>query len=123
MGMPEKFSFRVLEEKILRKLFYKKDVIRKLLYREEGEYVAHCLEFDLVNTSTRSFEEASAELNELLEVYVSYSCEYNEFQNLYRFAPVKYWIMLQFGTRREDSSEQEHVNVCDRNYRIETSAV
>ena len=122
--MSKKFSLGDIQEKILRKLLYKENVLRKLLYREEGEYVAHCLEFDLVNTSTESFEEASSELDELLEDYISYAYEYNDFENLYRFAPLKYWIMLQFATRCEDSLEhgEESIKIHDKIYRIEAAA-
>ena len=121
--MSRKFSLMNLQEKVLRMLFCKENTLKKLLYREEGEYVAHCLEFDLVTTSTKSFEEASMELNELIESYVSYAHEYDNFENLYRFAPVKYWIMLQFATRRGNSPEQgrEPIKIHDKVYSVEAA--
>ena len=122
--MSNKFHMRLLKEKLIRKLLCKENVLRKLLYMEEGEYVAHCLEFDLVTTSTKSFEEASMELNELVESYVSYAHEYDNFENLYRLAPFKYWIMLQFATRYEDCLEHDKqpIKIRDKIYSIEAAA-
>lgn len=121
--MSKKCSLMNLQEKALMMLFYKENTLRKLLYREEGEYVAHCLEFDLVTTSTKSFEEASVELDELVEDYVSYAYEYNDFENLYKFAPIKYWIMLQFATSCKNSPEhgREPIKIRDKTYSIEAA--
>ena len=122
--MSNKSHMRLLKEELIRKLLCKENVLRKLLYKEEGEYVAHCLEFDLVTTSTKSFEEASMELNELVESYVSYAHEYDNFENLYRLAPFKYWIMLQFATRYEDCPEhgkQQPIKIRDKIYSIEAA--
>ena len=42
-----------------------------LLYREEEDYVAHCLEFDIVNAATESYETAYTELYDLVISYIN----------------------------------------------------
>ena len=41
-----------------------------LLYGEDKDYAAHCPEFDIAGTSTKSFEDAYDELNELIQVHI-----------------------------------------------------
>lgn len=67
----------------------KKFSLTKLLYKEDGEYIAHCPKFDIVGVSTLSFEEASAELNDLVKEYIRCAFENDDLGNLYRPAPVK----------------------------------
>lgn len=65
-----------------------------ILYRENKDYVAHCLEFDIAGTSTKSFEDAYDELYELIQVHIEYAYENDNFEYLYKPAPAKYWNMF-----------------------------
>lgn len=62
-----------------------------ILYRENKDYVAHCLEFDIAGTSTKSFEDA---YDELVQVHIEYAYENDNFEYLYKPAPAKYWNMF-----------------------------
>ena len=51
-------------------LALKKCFLIALLYKEDGEYAAHCLEFDIAGTLKESFKDACDELNELIQVHI-----------------------------------------------------
>ncbi len=61
----------------------KKCFLMALLYKEDGEYAAHCLEFDIAGTSKESFEDACDKLNELIQVYIEYAYENDDLEYLY----------------------------------------
>lgn len=60
--------------------------LRVVFYREDGEWIAHCLEFDLCgNGSTKG--QALESLSEAINLQVQYSLEHNNPQNLFTPAP------------------------------------
>ena len=67
--------------------------LRILLYKENNDYVAHCLEFDVVHTSTESIKAASDELHSLLKEYMLFALKNDMIDTLYNPAPSEYWIM------------------------------
>lgn len=98
----------------------KKCFLRALLYKEDGEYAAHCLEFDIAGTSKESFEDACDELNELIQVHIEYAYENDNLEYLYKPAPAKYWNMLH----RSDSygrDNQKTIEVGDRSFKPQLS--
>ena len=67
--------------------------VHVVLYREEGQVVAHCLEFDLVAQGTTS-DEAYRNLLDAIELQVDFTQATGDLENLIQLAPVEYWQML-----------------------------
>jgi predicted RNase H-like HicB family nuclease len=61
-----------------------------LIYKEEGSYVAHCLELDIVGSGGTP-EEALKEMRELVEEQISFHFEHGIENKLFRPAPAEYW--------------------------------
>lgn len=61
-----------------------------LVSKEEGVYVAHCLELDIVTTSTR-IKDVKKEMGELIIAQVDFAFSNNNLENLFRPAPAKVW--------------------------------
>ena len=98
----------------------KKCFLRALLYKEDGEYAAHCLEFDIAGTSKESFEDACDELNELIQVHIEYAYENDNLEHLYKPAPAKYWNMLH-RSDSYDRDNQKTIEVGDRSFEPQLS--
>ena len=67
--------------------------VHVILHREENQYVAHCLEFDLVAQGTTT-DEAFRNLLDAIELQVEYSQETGDLENLIQLAPVEDWQRL-----------------------------
>ena len=103
------------EEPALKKYF-----LSALLYKEDGEFAAHCLEFDIAGTSKESFEDACDELNELIQVHIEYAYENDNLEYLYKPAPAKYWNMFH----RSESYGRNNlktIEVRDRSFKPQLS--
>jgi predicted RNase H-like HicB family nuclease len=61
-----------------------------LLYREEGEWVAHCLQLDLVEAGATP-EEAEAALAGVIRAHIEYALADNDMEHLFHPAPPEYW--------------------------------
>ena len=103
------------EEPALKKCF-----LIALLYKEDGEYAAHCLEFDIAGTSKESFEDACDELNGLVQVHVEYAYENNNLEYLYKPAPAKYWNMFH-QSESYGRDNPETIEVGDRSFKPQLS--
>lgn len=88
-----------------------------LLYREEEDYVAHCLEFDIVNTTTESFEIAYTELHDLVISYINYAYENDNTDHLYNPAPAEYWNMFYKSVPYTLDHERESIEIEGRSFR------
>jgi hypothetical protein len=66
-----------------------------LVHHAEGEYVAHCLDMDLVGTG-QDQDEAIAELNTAVRalVYFALKTETFDILSLCKEAPTRYWDMF-----------------------------
>ncbi len=71
--------------------------LKAVLYKEEGAWIAHCLEFDLVGDGD-SKEEALRSLSEAITVQVVASIKYNNPANLFKPAEGRYFRMFAAGT-------------------------
>ncbi len=67
--------------------------LRVVFYREDGDWVAHCLEFDLCGNGT-SKQEALSSLSEAIEVQVKESVRHNNPRNL--FSPASSEVQEMF---------------------------
>ena len=92
-----------------------------LLYREEEDYVAHCLEFDIVNTTTESFETAYTELYDLVISYINYAYENDNTDHLYNPAPAEYWNRFYKSVPYPLDHEREPIEIEGRSFRPKKS--
>lgn len=61
-----------------------------LITQEEGQFVAHCLQLDLVATA-KSYEEVRKDIIDIIKTYLEYAYEYDKRDNLFVPAPPKAW--------------------------------
>lgn len=64
--------------------------IRALVYKEDGDYVAHGLEVDLVGYG-KTDQEAAADLHEMLLVQISYASQSNRPELVWNPAPKEFF--------------------------------
>lgn len=70
--------------------------IRAVLYREDGCWIAHCLEFDLIgHGDTR--ESALQMLTQAIEIQVEQTIEHENLDNLFAPADGKFFAMFAAG--------------------------
>lgn len=70
--------------------------VRAVLYREDGRWVAHCLEFDLIGDG-ESPEEAVESLNEAISIQVQDTLKSGNARNLFSPADGEYFEMFAAG--------------------------
>ena len=70
--------------------------LRIVFYKEEGDWVAHCLEFDLLGDG-RTKEDALERLVEAIGLQLEASLEHDNPPNLFSPAPGKYLEMFAAG--------------------------
>ena len=68
--------------------------LRIVLYRQRGDWIAHCLEFDLVGDG-RTKENACAKLGEMIEAQLLFCVEHKA--QLFHPAPAKLFEMFAAG--------------------------
>lgn len=64
--------------------------LKVLGYQEDGKWVAHCLEMDLLGHAD-TFDAALADLRELVEMQVSFAMQKGQHSLLYHPAPVRFF--------------------------------
>ncbi len=67
--------------------------VHVIMYREDDQVMAHCLEFDLVAQGA-TYDEAYRNLLDAIELQAQYVHETADLENLIQLAPVEYWQML-----------------------------
>jgi len=70
--------------------------LRAVFYKEEGNWVAHCLEFDLLGHGSTK-KEALESLSEAIFIQLSFSVEHDNLDNLFSPADGKYLRMFAAG--------------------------
>ena len=70
--------------------------LRVVLYREDGDWIAHCLEFDLIGDGTTK-EKALASLSEAILLQLEVSIKHNAPENLFRPAEGRFFRMFAMG--------------------------
>jgi hypothetical protein len=63
-----------------------------LIHHSDGEYVAHCLDMDLVGTA-KNEKDAIEQLNDAVRVLVLLS--FQSQRSVYQHAPKRYWDMFE----------------------------
>lgn len=71
--------------------------LRVVFYKEDGEWVAHCLEFDLVGVA-KNKEEAVKLLSEAIFVQLKATLKNKNLKNLFRPADGEYFQKFAAGT-------------------------
>ena len=64
-----------------------------LVEMQDGEYVAHCLQMDIVATG-RSKDEAVSDLLDLIGAQIDFAVEHGNIENILRPAPREVWQKL-----------------------------
>ena len=64
-----------------------------LLYRENGEWLAHCLQLDLVEAGVTP-EEAEENLAGVIQHDIQWAIEDDDMEHLFHPAPPEYWKMF-----------------------------
>jgi predicted RNase H-like HicB family nuclease len=70
--------------------------LRAILYREDGVWIAHCLELDLIGDGATQ-EEALELLSQAILTQVEASIHYQSLHSLFRPAEAKYFEMFAAG--------------------------
>ena len=70
--------------------------LRAVFYRQDGGWVAHCLEFDLMGDGA-SREDALERLTEAIQIQVEFSLERGNPKNLFSPAPGEFFEMFASG--------------------------
>ena len=70
--------------------------LRIVFYKESGDWIAHCLEFDLLGDGPTKAKALDA-LSEAIRVQVAYSFEHKNIDNLFSPAEGKYFRMFAEG--------------------------
>jgi hypothetical protein len=70
--------------------------LRVVFYKEEEDWIAHCLEFDLMGDGPTKVE-ALETLNEAIRIQVKYSFEHQNIDNLFSPADGEYFRMFAAG--------------------------
>jgi hypothetical protein len=71
----------------------RQQTLRAVLYREEGKWVAHCLDVDIVATGPTR-DHAAKELVEAVTAQIDYVRDHQNHAHLYRSAPLEVWQRL-----------------------------
>lgn len=61
-----------------------------LLYREHGQWLAHCLQLDLVEAGSTP-EQAETALADVIRAHIEYALGDDDMQHLFHPAPPEYW--------------------------------
>jgi predicted RNase H-like HicB family nuclease len=73
--------------------------LRIVAYREEGAWLAHCLEFDIVADGKTS-KKAVRDLIDLCILQIKVAIEENGLPSIIRPAPAEIWTMFLRATRK-----------------------
>ncbi len=71
-----------------------------IIHQDDNEWVAHCLEMDIVATNTTA-KKAEDDIIDLIKTQVIYAVENNNFDNLFKSAPPEAWSQLRDAHRCE----------------------
>jgi len=82
---------------------------RVVFYKEDGDWIAHCLEFDLVGHGATQ-EEALALLGKAIEIQIEQSIKFNNPANLFRPAESKYFRMFFAGSDVPSAKLEVHLD-------------
>lgn len=80
-------------------LFKKHPKLNILIYKENHDWIAHSLEFDMMGISPISAENAVDELISLMIVQIDFAIKNNNFDNLLTPAPKEFWKKRLFAKK------------------------
>jgi predicted RNase H-like HicB family nuclease len=70
-----------------------------IIYREEGVWLAHCLEMDVVAEGDKP-QKAFKDLDELCELQIKTALEEGDLETVFRPAPPEIWKMFWMGREK-----------------------
>src|SRR5947209_16980874 len=74
--------------------------LRAIIYQEDGFWLAHCLEMDIVaEGATR--QEAMKSLEDLCMLQIRVALEQGDLESIFRAAPPSVWKMYTLGEEKE----------------------
>jgi hypothetical protein len=77
--------------------------LRVILYREDGKWLAHCLELDIVAEGATP-QEAIEDIVDLCNLQVRTALEDGDLQSVFRPAPPEIWKMFFMGEEKKSAS-------------------
>ena len=80
-------------------MFRRHPKLTVLIHKENHDWIAHCLEFDMVGISPISAKSAVDELIDLMKVQISFAVKNNSIENLFTLAPKELWIKKTFAKK------------------------
>ena len=79
--------------RVIRKTKDPKLDLRGVVYREGGDWIAHCLELDIV-AEGKNADAAMKDLLDLCAFQIDTAIEHNDLESIFRPAPAKYWNLF-----------------------------
>ena len=68
-------------------------LLNVLLYREDGQWAAHCLQLDLVECA-RTLQAAQSNMRDVIRAHIEHALEHNNMEHLFQPAPPEYWQLF-----------------------------
>jgi len=78
-------------------------------YEDEGVFVAHCLQLDLVTTSS-TVHQAFLDMQKVVKAQIRYALEHDNMENLFKPAPNHIWQMYA-KAKLVDKEEMETLDI------------
>lgn len=98
------------EDQTMKRLPFHLDILVEM---EEGEYVAHCLQFDLVAVAPTA-DQAIEEIKDLITAQIVFANEHDNLDSIFRPAPPEYWRKLWCAKQSSARCQRTDVTVNDR---------
>lgn len=61
-----------------------------VIYNEDKEWIAHCLELDLVTTG-KSVQKAWADMRDIIQAHIEFAIENDNLEHIFKQAPREVW--------------------------------
>ena len=73
---------------------YKEEIFpfKILMYKDEGYWISHCLELDLIIEAKTTEAQAESEIVDIIAVHLRYGFENDNLKYMYHPAPLSDWI-------------------------------
>jgi hypothetical protein len=79
-----------------------------LVTKKDGDFVAHCLEMDIVTTA-RTLDGSVRDVIDLIVAHVTFACENDNAEYIYSPAPPEVWHAFAQAQRRKECAPERHV--------------
>lgn len=69
-----------------------------LIYKESNEWIAHCLQMDIVTTG-QDEKDVEKDIINLIKAQIIFALQNNNLSNLFKPAPEEEWAKLEYATK------------------------